>query len=210
VAAAKDEVSGEPVGTIGAVLTAGEELRPTGSDRVLLGRIAAMTGGKVRDTLAGLFDDRAARRFAYKSLVPWLALLSALAMLLAVAARRVGVPDVFAVLSARARVRRQESERRRADQAAEAARSQAVAIEEQQRLRDAIVARRQRDATATRDLSAVPFGPGASTPAPPDARPPLPPAAAQGPAPGPAAPLAPTERLLTAAERLALKRRNRR
>jgi hypothetical protein len=203
VAAAKDEVSGEPVGTIGAVLTAGEELRPTGSDRVLLGRVASMTGGKVRDTLAGLFDDRAARRFAYKSLVPWLSLLSAVAMLLAVAARRLGVPDLLTALSARAHARREESLRRRAGQAAEAARSQAVAIEEQQRLRDAIVARRQRDTTAARDLPSIPFGPSHLTPRAPDARPLIPP-------PAPAPPPAPTERPLTAAERLALKRRNRR
>ncbi len=60
VATAKDEASGEAVGTTGAVLSAGEELRPTGSDRLLLARISTMTGGKVRDTLAGLYDDRAA------------------------------------------------------------------------------------------------------------------------------------------------------
>jgi Ca-activated chloride channel family protein len=209
VAAAKDEVSGEPVGTIGAVLTAGDELRPTGSDRLLLGRIASMTGGKVRDTLAGLFDDRAARRFAYKSLVPWLALLSTLAMLLAVATRRIGVPDVFAVLSSRARARREESLRRRADRAMEAARLQAVATEERQRLRDAVVARRQRDASAGRDLPPVQFAPIEGTPRPPEPRP-LAPPAAPAPGPGLALPPAPTERPLTAAERLALKRRNRR
>ncbi|MGD0523678.1 MAG: VWA domain-containing protein [Polyangiaceae bacterium] len=213
VAAAKDEVTGEPVGTIGAVMTAGEELRPTGSDRALLGRVASMTGGKVRDTLAGLFDDRAARRFAYKSIVPWLAVLSALAMLLAVAARRVGVPDVLAAMSARARAHRQERLRRQADEAAEAARSQAVAIEEQTRLRDAIVARRQRDAAASRDFSTTPLGTGSPTPEPPPARPiPAPAAFTPPPLPvaGPAPPPAPTERPLTAAERLALKRRNRR
>jgi hypothetical protein len=109
------------------------------------------------------------------------------------------------VLSARAHARREESLRRRADQAAEAARSQAVAIEEQQRLRDAIVARRQRDATAARDLPPVPFGPGNLSPAPPNVRPATPPPAAViAPPPGPA------ERPLTAAERLAIKRRNRR
>jgi hypothetical protein len=112
------------------------------------------------------------------------------------------------VLSARARLRREESIRRRADQAAETARSQAVAIEEQQRLRDAIVARRQRDATATRDLPSVPFGPGNLTPPPPAVRPAAPPSTT-GITPPPA-PAAPAERPLTAAERLALKRRNRR
>jgi hypothetical protein len=140
-------------------------------------------------------------------------MLSALAMLLAVAARRVGVPDVFAAVSARARARRQERLRRQADEAAEAARSQAVAIEEQTRLRDAIVARRQRDAAATRDLAATPFGSGSLTPEPPPARPMPAPAAFTPPPPpaaGPAPPPAPTERPLTAAERLAAKRRNRR
>jgi Ca-activated chloride channel family protein len=207
VAAAKDEVSGEPVGTIGAVLTAGEELRPTGSDRVLMARIASMTGGKMRDTLAGLFDDRAARRFAYKSLVPWLALLSASALLLAVAARRLGVPDVIAVISARAEARREEARRRREVQAVEAARSQAVAIEEQTRLRDAIVARRQRAGAVTRDRPAAPFSHASlPTPAPPpEARPVTPPPAVMI-----TPPPAPTERSLTAAERLALKRRNKR
>ena len=206
VAAAKDEVSGEPVGTTGAVLTAGEELRPTGSDRVLLSRIAAMTGGKVRDTLAGLFDDRAARRFAYKSIVPWLAMLSAMAMLLMVAARRAGVPDVLAGLAVRARAHREAAALRRAERAAEAARNQALVAEDQRRLRDAIVARRQREGGVPRDLPSAPFQPPA----------PLPPPAPFGARPeAPAAPrspavAAPQERPLTAAERLALKRRERR
>jgi len=155
VAAAKDEVSGDAVGTIGAVLTGGEELKPTGSDGVLLARVAAMTGGTVRDTLAGLFDDRAARRFAYRSMISWLVLGSALAMLLAVAVRRLGVPDVLAALSTHARARREETARRRAERAAETTERQALA----------------------------------------------PPGAPTG---------APTERPLTAAERLALKRRERR
>ncbi|MGH7295939.1 MAG: VWA domain-containing protein, partial [Polyangiaceae bacterium] len=206
VAAAKDEVSGEPVGTTGAVLTAGDELRPTGSDRALLSRIAAMTGGKVRDTLAGLFDDRAARRFAYKSVVPWLAVLAATALLLMVAARRAVVPDVLAGVAARTRAYRQVSSRRRAERAAEAARVQALVAEDQRRLRDAIAARRQREGAAPRDLPALPFAP--PPPAPPLAAPPpvgSPPP--RGPAAGPAAP---EERPLTAAERLALKRRERR
>lgn len=207
VAIAKDEVSGEPAGTIGAVLTAGEELRPTGTDRVLLARIAAMTGGKMRDTLAGLFDDRAARRFAYKPLGAWLALLAAIAMLLAVAARRVGVPDVFAAVSARVRTHRAEAARRRAEQAAEAARMQSLAIEEQQRLRDAIVARRQREATPAQNLPpTVPFRPAPPSPGPAPPPPPI----AQIPRAAPPPPTAPTERPLTAAERLALKRRERR
>jgi uncharacterized membrane protein len=202
VAIAKDEVSGEPAGTIGAVLTAGEELRPTGTDRVLLGRLASTTGGKMRDTLAGLFDDRAARRFAYKPLGAWLALLAALAMLLAVAARRVGVPDVLTALSARVRAHRADAARRQAERTAEAARVQSLAVEEQRRLRDAIVARRQREAAPAQHLPPpVPFRPTPiAGPAP--AQPP--------PSAAPVVPPGPTERPLTAAERLALKRRERR
>src|SRR5262249_3363372 len=39
ITVARDELSGESVGTTGAVLTAGEELRPTGSDLAQLARI---------------------------------------------------------------------------------------------------------------------------------------------------------------------------
>jgi uncharacterized membrane protein len=202
VATAKDDVDGQPAGTIGAVLTAGEELRPTGSDRVLLGRIAAMTGGKTRDTLAGLFDDRAARRFAYKALTPWLLLSSALAMLLMVAARRAGVPDVVSSLAARIRSSREASAARRREREADAARAQVMAAQEQLRLRDAIAARRQRDASPPRELPSVPFDPR-----PPAAH--RPPGIPQPPSvSGPSAPT--PERPLTAAERLALKRRERR
>ena len=163
----------------------------------------------MRDTLAGLFDDRAARRFAYKPLGAWLAFLAAIAMLLAVTARRVGVPDVLTALSARVRARRAEGARRRAEREVEAARMQSLAIEEQQRLRDAIVARRRREAAPPQPLPpAVPFRPVAPPPGPAPAPTPMP----MTPPPGPVAshPAAPAERPLTAAERLALKRRERR
>jgi Mg-chelatase subunit ChlD len=88
VATVIDEAKGEPVGTTGAVLSAGEELRPTGSDRAVLARIALMTGGKVRDTLAGLFNDRSGRRFAYDDVSGLCAMLSALFLLGSVATRR--------------------------------------------------------------------------------------------------------------------------
>jgi Ca-activated chloride channel homolog len=207
VAAAKDEGSGDAVGTIGAVLTAGEELKPVGSDRALLARIAAMTGGKMRDTLAGLFDDRAARRFAYRSLVPWLVLCAAGAMLLGVAARRLAVPDVITQVSVRARARREEAARRRAERATEDVQRQAIAVEEQRRLHDAIAARRRRGNAAAPDLPAS-FTPNAPRAAPPPPGPPRPGTALPPPAASP--PRAPAERLLTAAERLALKRRERR
>ncbi|MCS6900023.1 MAG: VWA domain-containing protein [Myxococcales bacterium] len=93
IATAVDEVSHEVVGTTGAVLSAGEELRPTGTDRVLLGRIATMTGGKVRETLAGIFLDRSSLRFSYTPLTGPLALLSACAALLSVAARKLSLPE---------------------------------------------------------------------------------------------------------------------
>jgi hypothetical protein len=128
-----------------------------------------------------------------------------------VAARRLGVPDVVAVVSTRARAWREEAAKRRAEQAAQAARVRAIAGEEQQRLRDAIVARRQRDAGTARDLSSapLPFTPG-PPPAALHARTAEPTPAAPTVSPPPAAPAAPTVRPLTAAERLALKRRERR
>jgi uncharacterized membrane protein len=89
----RDELSGEAVGTTGAVLTAGEELRPTGSDLALLTRIAELSGGKKRDTLAGIFADRAAKRFSYKDATQPLLVLAAFGFLFAVAARRLAVPD---------------------------------------------------------------------------------------------------------------------
>jgi hypothetical protein len=74
-------------------LTLGDELRPTGTDRGLLRRIAEQSGGKVRDTLAGIFLDRDAERFAYVSLGPWLLCIAAFGLLLAVSARRLTVPE---------------------------------------------------------------------------------------------------------------------
>jgi hypothetical protein len=102
VAVARDELTGEAVGTTGAAMTAGEELRPTGSDLSLLGRIAEFTGGKRRDTLAGIFEDRASKRFAYRDATPSLVFFAALALLLAVAARRLALPEAAAAWIARA------------------------------------------------------------------------------------------------------------
>jgi hypothetical protein len=91
-----DELSGEVLATTAAALGIGDELRPTGSDRAMLGRVAAITAGKLRDTLAGVFDDRSKRRFSYVPLAPGLTLLSALLMLASVAARKLGMPEVLA------------------------------------------------------------------------------------------------------------------
>ncbi|MGE0328560.1 MAG: hypothetical protein AB7S68_39970, partial [Polyangiaceae bacterium] len=108
IATAVDELSGDPVGTTGAVLTHGEELRPTGSDRALLSRIADMSGGKTRDTLAGIFNDRVSRRFAYRSIDGILILIAALTLLSGVGARRVALPEWFSNLPSRLRRRRKE------------------------------------------------------------------------------------------------------
>ncbi len=101
ITVARDEVTGEAVGTTGAVLGAGEEMRPTGSDLSLLGRIAELTGGKRRDTLAGIFGDRASRRFSYEDATRPLVLLAAVGLLLAVTARRLSLPDAVAAFPAK-------------------------------------------------------------------------------------------------------------
>jgi uncharacterized membrane protein len=93
VASLVDEQTQVLEATTGAVLTLGDELRPTGTDRGLLRRITAQSGGKLRDTLAGIFLDRDAERFAYSSIGPWLSCIAALGLLLAVASRRLTVPE---------------------------------------------------------------------------------------------------------------------
>jgi Ca-activated chloride channel homolog len=93
VATLVDEQTQAVEATTGAVLTLGDELRPTGTDRGILRRVAAQSGGKVRDTLAGIFLDRDAERFAYESLDAWLLCAAAFGLLLAVSARRLTVPE---------------------------------------------------------------------------------------------------------------------
>jgi Ca-activated chloride channel homolog len=93
VASLVDEQTQALEATTGAVLTVGDELRPTGTDRGLLRRVAEQSGGKLRDTLAGIFLDRDAERFAYTPLSSLLLCLAAFSLLLAVAARRLSVPE---------------------------------------------------------------------------------------------------------------------
>jgi Mg-chelatase subunit ChlD len=88
-----DEEQRQALATTGAVLSPGEELRPTGSDRALLRRIAELTSGKLRENLAGIFDDREARRFGYSPLSAWLAAFAAAALLISVASRRLILPS---------------------------------------------------------------------------------------------------------------------
>ena len=59
--------------------------------------------GKTRDTLAGIFADRAARRFSYQDMTPILIVLAAFGLLLAVAARRFALPEPLVAWAGRAR-----------------------------------------------------------------------------------------------------------
>ncbi|HEU4410194.1 MAG TPA: VWA domain-containing protein [Polyangiaceae bacterium] len=203
VATAVDELSGEVVGTTGAALSAGEELRPTGTDRALLRRIAATTGGTLRDGLAGVFRDRPPPRFSYTQLTPQLALAAALALLASVASRRLAMPDALA--RAGARVRRALAARR-----TPAARPAAPAGHAADALLQA-KERKMRDAPPPPPLAPPPpFAPPPFAPppyAPPPAAPPTAPLAAEPPPqePAPAAPARPR----TAAEILLERRRGR-
>jgi hypothetical protein len=110
-----DEALGKTVATTGAILSAGDELRSAGVDRALLGRIAKLTGGRLRDTLAGMFADRELERMAYQSFTSMLLVLAALALLLGVASRRLAVPDAVAAAPARLlRYTRRETSQRAA------------------------------------------------------------------------------------------------
>ncbi len=219
VVAAVDEATQGAVGTTGAVLTVGQELRPTGSDRALLRRLAELTGGKERDTLAGLFHDRDVQRFAYRSVTASLILWAAALLLLAVAARRLAVPEGLAALPARlsdARARRRE--RRAAARSAAAAAVAATAST----TRALLANRRDARANANRATAEAPEPPPRSVPrfaraAPTAAAPVAPrPATGTGPAPSPTAattgaaePPTPA-RPLTSAEILLARRRGRR
>jgi uncharacterized membrane protein len=113
VATAIDETRPSSTATAGAALGTGEELRPTGTDRALLGRIAELSGGKLRDTLAGIFNDRPAARFAYESLSTLFAILAAFGVLLMVTVRRLALPRAVVALPDRLRARRVERRRSR-------------------------------------------------------------------------------------------------
>ncbi|MEJ7731783.1 MAG: VWA domain-containing protein [Polyangiaceae bacterium] len=201
VAVARDELSGEAVGTTGAALGAGEELRPTGSDLALLTRIAELTGGKRRDTLAGIFTDRAVRRFAYRGITAELLVLAAAAMLLAVAARRLAMPEALAALPGRLFARRPAGAP--AEPAARPEETMASLLGARER------ARAQSPAEPVRLPPPPP--PGTWTPprVPPPAAAPLP-SGARGPTPSDASDAPPpSRRPLTAAEILLARRRGR-
>ncbi len=209
VATAKDEISGDAIATTGTVLTAGEELRPTGSDRALLSRIASMTGGKVRDTLAGAFDDRAARRFAYTPIGSALALCAALAMLLGVASRRLGSPEFARAAAERALVWRKESREAKARHAKE----HALALKragDLEKMNANLIATKMKSTTRARtDRGLGVIANAAQTPGK-TGQSAVHPGPSQVQQNAPTAPPAPAARELTAAERLAQKRRERR
>jgi Ca-activated chloride channel homolog len=125
VATALDEVTGSPLGIAGAALGAGEELRPTGTDRAILARVTELSQGKLRETLAGIFEDRPPRRFAYSSLSTLLALLAAFGLLLMVAARRLALPEAVTSLPSRLRERNEVRRSARAARRTERARRSA-------------------------------------------------------------------------------------
>ncbi len=205
VATAVDEQTNEALGTTAAALSAGEELRPTGSDRGLLRQIARVTDGKVRDTLAGIFADREALRFAYQNLNQMLAVLAACCLLLGVASRRLAVPDFILSASGAAESSRRSAKERRAARSGALERSQASA---------GLKALRQAKARA--DMRAADPPSHAALPSPmPIALPPASPRfASQPPAPAPGQerpseqPLA--GRRQTAAEILLARRRGKR
>ncbi|HEX6275190.1 MAG TPA: VWA domain-containing protein [Polyangiaceae bacterium] len=217
VATALDEAGGEPLGVAGAALSAGEELRPTGTDRALLRRIAELSGGTVRDTLAGVFHDRPPRRFAYSSISALLALLSSLALLFAVGARRLALPEALARLPARAlerRKRRREVRERAASADAAAPRApDATSAPAAPVTTGSLDALRQAKARSRSSASAPP-----ARPLPPSAEPRPAPAAPRTPSFTPPPPSGPTStrpplpsaRAKSAAEILLERRRGRR
>ncbi len=88
-----DESTGAVVATSGAVLGEGQELTPTGTDHVLLGRIATVSSGRVRTSLAGLFADRGGRKVSHVKVAHWLAALTLVLLLGSVGARKLAVPE---------------------------------------------------------------------------------------------------------------------
>jgi Ca-activated chloride channel family protein len=82
----------QSAGLAAALLSRADELRPTGSDRRALERIAELTGGAIDMPLADVFIRRTGLRPTTLPLAPWLLPLALALMLLGVAARRLGVP----------------------------------------------------------------------------------------------------------------------
>jgi Ca-activated chloride channel family protein len=204
VATALDEVRGASVAIAGAALSAGEELRPSGTDRALLGRIAELSGGKLRDTLAGIFNDRPGRRFAYESVGPLLGLLAAFGLLLMVTARRLALPAALTSLPDRWREQRTRR-RARADARQKSRPATTPTLEALQQAKS----RQREQPVPTPPPSPAGRPPPVAAPAPITAKP-TSPAFQPGPAPrdsGP--PSAPPSRPKSAAEILLARRKRR-
>ncbi len=201
-----DELTGEVLATTAAALGIGDELRPTGSDRALLTRVATITGGRLRDTLAGAFDDRSKQRFSYVALTPWLTLLSAVLMLASVASRRLGMPEALAKVFDALAIRKQKRDAIRARKRADMKMHAAAIADEQRRKQDVLRARKaqvhdQHRGGLTAPVVVPNAHPGQPAQAPATNAPPTAQAADVAPQP--------PVRELSAAERLALKRRER-
>jgi Ca-activated chloride channel family protein len=187
-----DEQSNTLEATAGAALSTGEELRPTGSDRALLRRIAETTGGRVRDTLAGIFHDRGEQRFAFQNLELAMLLAAAFTLLLSVGTRRLGVPDAVQRLARRlARPGKRQAEAAHGAPAAQPAAT--------------LAALRQVKARGDAELRAGRNAPLPAAPEAPRSPPPLPATRPQPPPPA----AAPPGRPLTSAEILLQRRRGR-
>jgi hypothetical protein len=193
VVAVVDEASGEPVIVTGVAHDGSDELRSTGSDRAALERIASLSGGRLRESLAGIFRERRGRRFAYEGLSRALYTISVVLLVALVSARRLAVPDVVARAAERWRIRmgarRASREARRHEIRQRAATGQAHVAALGSR-----VARRRKTHEPP-DTAALSLG---TSPPPQDPAPPKVEAPPQAPAAGPTR---------TAAEILAERRR---
>lgn len=183
VATLVDDAKGEIIATAGAVLGEGHELTPTGTDHALLERIATMTRGQVRKDLHGLFTERGRRAFVRTPVGSSFSLASALLLVASVAARKLGVPALVTHAFTKLRARRvARAERLATTIATNTAEAEAIASRTR-----ALVKKAPR-------IEPTPLV--AVTRAPKVAPPP--------PAPAPSSKV---DRELTAAERIALKRR---
>ncbi len=206
VATLRDDSSREVLGTAGASLSLGDELRPTGSDAAALARISHVTGGKARATLAGLFDDRGDQRLAYAPLGNLLLVAAAALFFAGIAARRFGVPEALTNLGPKLRAYLAWRRSRNAVLATAASPAGAPAAMD-------LLKRRQERVEATGPLPPAPMGAAlAAAPRPPPVRAPVAspatPPATPPPAPDPAPQIAPPA-AVSLAERLAQKKRDR-
>lgn len=89
----QDSLSETLLATAGVESSSSDELKPTGTDRIALRGLAEASGGRMRDTLAGIFEDRPRARFAHVDVTGILAACTAVLLLLTVAARRLPAPS---------------------------------------------------------------------------------------------------------------------